>query len=155
MRVAIPVLLSLVFALGPNPGGAAAKAPPKPSGPKGTCAAITFRPLPQGGADGDATAGLYKSRFARLELHAKVANGTAGDYYLVANGNRLAAAPAQLPAAATSCAAAKHMPKPEAAASPCTGDRFTAVIAHAGKDRVALLFASAAGTWKFCSAGTF
>jgi hypothetical protein len=127
---------------------APAKAPP-------ACAAITFRPLPAGMPDGEQQAGMYKSRHARLELKADVKQGNPVDYYVTAGGKRVAAAPATLPEAAAKCAAAKKMPKPEAPASSCTGQRFTVVVAHAGDQRLALLYGQDGGSWRFCSAGTF
>jgi hypothetical protein len=127
---------------------APAKAPP-------ACAAITFRPLPAGMPDGEQQAGMYKSRHARLELKADVKQGNPVDYYVTAGGKRVAAAPATLPEAAAKCAAAKKMPKPEAPASSCTGQRFTVVVAHAGDQRLALLYGQDGGIWRFCSAGTF
>lgn len=127
---------------------AAQKAPP-------ACAAITFRPLPPGMADGEQQAGMYRSRHGRLELRAEVKQGTPGDYYVTSGGKRLAAAPASLPEVAASCAAAKKMPKPEGPASSCTGQRFTVIVAHAGNQRLALLYGLDGGSWRFCSAGTF
>jgi hypothetical protein len=47
------------------------------------------------------------------------------------------------------------MPLPQAAADPCTGDRFTMVVAHAGDKRYALLYAASGSNWRFCNAGTF
>jgi hypothetical protein len=106
-------------------------------------------------SDGEQQAGMYKSRHGRLELRGEVKQGTPVDYYVTTGGKRIAAAPAKLPEAAGSCAAAKKMPKPEAAASSCTGQRFTVVVAHAGDQRLALLYGQDAGSWRFCSAGTF
>src|SRR6266853_4021734 len=106
---------------------AAQKAPPN-------CAALAFRPVPSGMTDGEQQAGMYKSRHARLELHAQVKQGEPVDYYVVAGGKRLAAAPASLPEAALSCAEAKKMPKPGAPASSCSGQRFTVVLVHSGND---------------------
>jgi hypothetical protein len=125
-----------------------AKAPP-------ACAAIIFRPLPQGMSDGEQQAGMYRSRHARLELRASVKQGTPTDYYVTAGGKRVAAAPASLPEAAASCAAAKKMPKPETPAQSCTGQRFTVVVVHAGSERLSLLYGLDGGSWRFCSAGTF
>ena len=122
--------------------------------PAPACSALTFRPLPGGGTDGEQIAGTYKSRFARLELSATVQSGTAVDYHLAANGKRISGG-LQVPQAAADCAAAKKMPKPGTPQSPCTGERFTAVLAHAGDKRVALLYALNGGTWKFCDAGAF
>jgi hypothetical protein len=106
-------------------------------------------------SDGEQQAGMYRSRNGRIELRAEVKQGTPFDYYVTTGGKRIAAAPAKLPEAAASCAAAKKMPKPEAPASPCTGQRFTVVVAHAGDQRLALLYGEDGGSWRFCSAGTF
>ena len=103
---------------------------------------------------GEQIAGTYKSRFAKLELNGTVQNGTPTNYYLSANGKRISGA-SQVPQAAADCAAAKKMPKPGTPQSPCTGERFTAVLAHAGDKRIALLYALNGGIWKFCDAGAF
>jgi hypothetical protein len=132
---------------------AATTRPPGKAAP--TCGAITFRPLPPGMADGEQQAGMYRSRNGRLELRAEVKQGNAVDYFVTTGGKRIAAAPATLPEAAGKCAAAKKLPKPEAAASPCTGQRFKVVVAHAGEQRLALLYAEDGSTWRYCSAGTF
>jgi len=105
--------------------------------------------------DGEQQAGIYKSRHARLALHAQVKQGEPVDYFVLAGGKRLAAGPASLPEAATSCAAAKKMPAPGAPASSCTGERFTLVIAHTGNERLAMLYGLDGSTWRFCSSGTF
>ena len=57
-----------------------------------------------------------------------------------ANGKRIAGG-AQVPQAAADCAASKKLPKPGSPQSSCTGEKFTAVLAHAGENRVALLYA--------------
>lgn len=154
MRTLIAVILALALASAPS--AAAEKTSAKKAGAKGApaCAALAFRPLPAGGIDGEQTAGSYKSRFARLELRGTVQNGAPVNYYLVANGNRLASTP-QVPQAVSDCAGSKKMPQPGTAKEPCTGERFTAVLAHAGEKRVALLYALNGGTWTFCSAGSF
>jgi hypothetical protein len=149
-----PIALGIGLALAAAAFSAAAttkvpgKAPP-------ACAAITFRPLPQGMSDGEQQAGMYRSRNGRLELRGQVKQGTPVDYYVTTGGKRIAAAPASLPEAAANCAAAKKMPKPEAPASSCTGQRFTVVVAHAGEQRLALLYGEDGGSWHFCSAGSF
>jgi len=127
----------------------AAKEPP-------SCAAIRFRPLAAGMQDGEQDAGLYKSRFGKLEVHATVKGGEAQDYYVVANGKKLAPVSVGLPKSAASCAQQKKMPAPaasQAAASSCTGDAFTVVIDRAGNQRTALFYGHQNGAWKFCSAG--
>ena len=132
----------------------AANKPPAQKAPP-ACAAITFRPLPSGMTDGEQQAGMYKSRHARLALHAEVKQGEPVDYFVVAGGKRLATGPTTLPEAAASCAAAKKMPAPGTPASSCTGQRFTVVVAHAGNDRLAMLYALDGSAWRFCTAGSF
>jgi hypothetical protein len=105
--------------------------------------------------DGEQQAGMYKSRHGRLELRAEVKQGNPSDYYVTSAGKRIAATPSGLPEAAVACTAAKKMPKPDAPASSCTGQRFTVVVAHSGDQRLALLYGQEGGSWHFCSAGTF
>ena len=152
MGTKIAAAITLVFALIAVPAIAATKgagkAPP-------ACAAIHFRPLPPGMTDGDHQAGMYRSRLARLEVYGEVKQGNPVDYYVITGGKRINGVSANLPEEAANCAAAKKMPKPEAAASSCTGQRFTVVIAHAGDQRLALLYGEDGGSWHFCSAGAF
>ena len=149
--------LAVGFGLALSVPGVAAIAASKPPAQKAppACAAITFRPLPSGMTDGEQQAGMYKSRHARLALHAQVKQGEPVDYFVLAGGKRLAAGPASLPEAATSCAAAKKMPPPGTPASSCTGQHFTVVVAHAGNERLAMLYALDGSTWRFCTAGSF
>lgn len=146
----------LALAISTAASGAVEKTGVKKAGAKAApaCAALVFRPLPAGGADGEQTSGSYKSRFARLELRGTVQNGAANNYYLVAGGNRIAASP-QIPQAASDCAGSKKMPRPGPAKDACTGERFTAVLAHAGEKRIGLLYALNGGSWTFCSGGSF
>ena len=163
MKVALVAAIVVALGLTPGHGVAAVTSKTKPAktpvaavpkaGPG--CAALTFRPLPSGGADGEQTAGLYKSRFARIELHASVQNGAPTNYFLTANRNHLGAAPQALPDMVASCANTKRMPKPQGGSLTCTGNRFTAVVAHAGQQRVALLYGFDGIAWSFCSAGSF
>ena len=155
MRVLLAVLIGLGLAVAGPASFAAQKSglDPRAAAAPG-CAALVFRPLPSGTSDGEQTAGVYKSRFARLELNGTVQNGTPTNYYLSANGKRIAGG-AQVPQAAADCATSKKMPKPGSPQSSCTGEKFTAVAAHAGDKRVALLYALSGGTWKFCDAGAF
>jgi hypothetical protein len=153
MRSTLAVVVSLALGL-PVVAATAAHKPPAQKAPP-ACAAITFRPLPSGMTDGEQQAGMYKSRHARLALHAQVKQGEPVDYFVVAGGKRLAAGPASLPEAAASCAAAKKMPAPGTAASSCTGQRFTVVVAHAGNERLAMLYALDGSAWRFCTAGSF
>jgi hypothetical protein len=151
MRGIISVAIGTVVVFVAVTATAATKAPGKAPPP---CGAITFRPLPPGMPDGEQQAGMYKSRHARLELRADVKQGNPVDYHVTSAGKRLAALSGSLPEAAVSCAVKKKMPKPEAPAASCTGQRFTVVVAHAGEQRLALLYGQDGGTWRFCSAGT-
>jgi len=152
MQTTIIVAIGLGLAWAVFPAEAATRAPDKTPP---TCSAISFRPLPQGVPDGEQQAGMYKSRNGRLELRAEVKQGNPSDYYVTSAGKRVAAAPSSLPEAAVTCAAAKKMPKPETPASSCTGQRFRVLVAHAGDQRMALLYGQDGGSWHFCSAGTF
>jgi hypothetical protein len=152
MRTIFLAGTGVVLVLAALPTAAATKGPGKAPP---VCSAITFRPLPAGMADGEQQAGMYRSRHARIELRGDVKQGTPVDYYVTSGGKRVGAAPVNLPEAAASCATAKKLPKPEAPASPCTGHRFTVVVAHAGDERLALLYGQDNGSWHFCSAGTF
>jgi hypothetical protein len=119
------------------------------------CGALTFRAVAAGAADGEQQAGFYRSRYGTLALHAEIKQGQPTDYFVLADGKPLAAAPAALPNWAASCAAAKKLPKPETAASSCTGERFRVVLAHAGSERLALLYGLDGATWKYCRAGSY
>ena len=153
MRRTLAVGVGLALSLHAVAAAAANKPPAQKAPP--ACAAITFRPLPSGMTDGEQQAGMYKSRHARLALHAEVKQGEPVDYFVVAGGKRLAAGPASLPEAAASCAAAKKMPAPGTPASSCTGQRFTVVVAHAGSERLAMLYTLDGSAWRFCTAGSF
>jgi hypothetical protein len=137
------------------PGGASAatKAAAVEKGGPPSCAKIFFRPLVSGQNDGEQEAGLYKSRFGAIELKGTVKGGEATDYYLTAHNKKLNTI-GTVPAAATDCAKSKKLPAPAKAAASCTGDRFAALISHAGKDKVAVLYALHGRDWTACSAGT-
>ena len=138
--IALMGLASPALAAGPG------KTPP-------SCAAIAFRPVASGMTDGEQDAGMYKSRFGRIELKAKVKSGEAQDYYVEVNGKEPAAA-ASPPASLASCAQSKKLPPPAAASGACTGDGFKVVIEHAGNQRLVALYARSSKTWRFCRAGS-
>ncbi len=144
------------FSLGIMAVGAFAAAKhPAEKGPP-ACGALTFRAVASGAGDGEQQAGFYRSRYGTLALHADVKQSQPVDYFVLADGKRLGAAPAALPDWAVSCAAAKKMPKPAAAAvSPCTGQRFKVVLAHAGNERLGLLYGFDGSTWHYCNAGAY
>jgi hypothetical protein len=136
-------------------GAFAAAKHPAAKGPP-ACAALTFRAVASGASDGEQQAGFYRSRYGTLALHADVKGGQATDYFVLADGKKLAAAPATLPDWAANCAVAKKLPKPAAAgASPCTGQRFRVVLAHDAKERLALLYGFDGSAWHYCSAGAY
>jgi hypothetical protein len=150
MRLA-PILTSLtVFgALLALPGGAAlaaAKTPP-------ACSAITFRAVAPGTADGEQTAGLYKSRFGRIEVMATVKNGAATNYYVNVSGKPLKELSGELPASVAACAKAKRLAAPTSAAEHCTGDKLRVLIEHSGEQRYMLLYALHGREWHYCNAG--
>jgi hypothetical protein len=143
-----PVITALaVFgALIAGPALAAGKEPP-------ACAAITFRPVPPGLSDGEQNAGLYKSRFGRIEVMATVKNGEAVDYYVEVNGKppaKLAGAP---PASISACAKAKRLGPAANPPEHCLGDKLAVLIDHTGEQRYVLLYAHRGSEWHFCSAG--
>jgi hypothetical protein len=138
-----------VLALSMLPAAAAEKREPP------SCAAIAFRPVASGLTDGVQDAGLYKSRFGRIEVKANVKDGSSQGYFIEIDGKPLnKVAIADLPADAASCAKVKRLAAPATALDPCTGDRLTVLITHGGDKRYFLLFGHNGGSWRFCSAGS-
>jgi hypothetical protein len=154
MKRAVWALAGLILGM-VAAGAAAATKHPAEKGPP-ACAALTFRAVPSGAGDGDRQAGFYRSRYGTLALHADVKNGQPADYFVLADGKKLAAAPATIPDWAANCAEKKQLPKPAAtAAAPCTGQRFRVVLAHDASQRLALLYGYDGSTWHYCSAGSY
>lgn len=120
-----------------------------------SCAAIAFRPVPSGLNDGVQDAGLYKSRFGRIELKANVKGGSPQSYFVEINGKALTAVPAaDLPKVAANCAQVKRMSAPGKPLDPCSGDRLTVLITHSNDKRYFLLYGHASGAWHYCGGGT-
>lgn len=144
MKILIVALVGLVFAAAAASGLSAQNPAAKQTGakPAPACAALVFRPLPAGSADGEQLAGTYKSRFARLELRGTVQNGAPVTYYLMASGNRVVAVP-KLPQAAGDCAAAKKLPRP--------GRRRTPALASGSPPFWSI---SATSAWRFSTGST-
>jgi hypothetical protein len=154
MRGKIAACAGVMLGMSVLTAGAAAKHPLGKGPP--VCAALTFRAVATGTADGDQRAGFYRSRYGTLALHAEVKGGQASDYFVLADGKKLAAAPANLPEWALGCAGQKQMPKPAATAlTSCTGQRFRVVLAHDDKTRLALLYGYDGSAWHYCSAGSY
>ncbi len=116
------------------------------------CSAIAFRPILARTGDGEQDAGLYKSRFGRIEVKAIVRDGATQNYFVEINGKPLRDAQS-LPAAIALCAKAKRLPPPGAPDPACNGDQLQVLNVHNGDDRYVLLYAHHAGAWHFCSAG--
>jgi hypothetical protein len=123
-----------------------------PSSTPPNCSAIAFRPILARTGDGEQDAGLYKSRYGRIEVKATVKDGTAQNYFVEINGKPLASASA-LPNTIAFCAKAKRLPEPGTPDPACIGDQLQVLNVHNGDDRYVLLYAHRAGAWHFCSAG--
>jgi hypothetical protein len=143
----VATALTAVVAAAGNASQAAEKEPP-------ACAAITFRPVPSGLSDGDQNAGLYKSRFGRIEVIASVKNGEPVNYFVSVNGKPPAAISGALPASLAACAKAKRLGAIGNPPEHCVGDKLAVLIDHTGAQRFVLLYAHRSGEWHFCSAGT-
>ena len=118
------------------------------------CALIKFRAVPEGVGEGEQEAGMYKSRFGRINVMATVKNGRAENYYVTVDGKKLTPV-SSLPASVASCAQTKKMPAPPAtAASACAGSRLNVLIDRAGNQRILVLYALEGKKWTPCGAGT-
>lgn len=129
-----------------GPAMAAEKAAP-------ACASIAFHPVPAGLTDGQQDAGLYKSRFGRIEVKTNVKGGEAQGYFVEINGKPLGRVPGTLPASVVGCAKLKGLSAPSHPLQPCVGDRLVVLIGHNADDRYILLYGRSAGVSRFCSAG--
>lgn len=149
--------LALIAAAGLVLGGAL---PPSPAfaqsqkkGPP-ACAAISFRPISSGLADGEQDAGMYRSRFGKMELKATVQSGEPSNYYLTINGKKLEPMQGDLPKNVEPCLKSKHVAVPvKKQEGNCTGQRFRAVIDSTGKQKLVMLFGLKGNDWLLCSAG--
>ena len=150
-RVQFAVAAALVALVSFSAAAATTREPP-------ACSAMTFRPIPSGLTDGVQNAGLYKSRFGRIEVKANVKGGQAQGYFVEINGKPpTAVAAPDLPKNVVDCAKLKAYGAPGKAEEPCTGDRLAVLTAHSGDKRYTLLYGHegrGAEAWHFCSAGT-
>ena len=151
-------VVGLIMIVGLTGAAMAAAPKQKSAAPEKTppaCAAIAFRPVASGTTDGEQDAGLYKSRFGRIELKANVKGGAAESYFVEINGKPLSAVPAaNLPKEAENCAKVKRMSAPAKPLEPCSGDRLSVLITHHDDKRYFLLYGHSSGSWHYCSAGT-
>ena len=134
-----------LLASSPSPA-LAAKQPPN-------CAAIAFKPILSRSGDGQQDAGLYKSRFGRIEVKAAVKDGAVQRYFVEINGKPLDPIRGALPESLAACAKAKRLSPPTPSNSQCVGDQLTVLIDHSGDTRYVLLYVHHAGSWHYCSAG--
>ncbi|MEO5373560.1 MAG: hypothetical protein H7840_04705 [Alphaproteobacteria bacterium] len=133
-------------AMAPSPAAAKEKTPP-------TCAAISFRPVPPGMSDGTHDAGLYKSRFGKIEIKAEVKNGMAENYFMEINGKRPAPLASGIPKAAEPCLTSKHVRVPVVKQDKsCTGERFRVAIHNDGGRKLVMLFGLHGREWQLCEA---
>lgn len=146
-RLAVILGAAALVAAGTGSSQAApAKEPP-------SCAAITFRAIAPGMTDGEQDAGLYKSRFGRLELKAIVKNGEGQDYFMAVNGKKPQALATGIPKNAEDCLKSKNVAVPAKSSGPtCIGSRFRVVIDSSGGDKNLMLFGLQGKEWRFCNA---
>lgn len=145
--VAVAAVAALVGSLVLPAAAAERREPP-------ACAAIAFRPIAPGAGDGVQDAGLYMSRFGRIELKANVKGGVATGYFLDINGKPLKPVAARdLPRSAAACAKVKRLSAPAKPLDPCDGDRLTVLITHADGKRYFVLYGRTRKVWHYCSAG--
>lgn len=132
----------------------ATKSSPASSGQEPpACAAISFRPLVSGLADGEQDAGLYKSRFAKIEIKATVKTGEAQNYYMVLNGKKAEPLAGGAPKSSEQCLKSKNIGVPvKVQNNACTGSRFRVVIDSSGNQKTAMLFGLQGNSWLFCNA---
>ncbi|MSO76045.1 MAG: hypothetical protein EXQ87_03910 [Alphaproteobacteria bacterium] len=117
------------------------------------CAQISFRPLVPGAPDGEQAAGLYKSRFGKIEVKANVKGGEAQDYFMTINGKRPAAFGGPLPKHVETCLKAKHVVVPvKSQTGACLGGRFRVVVDRSAAPHLAMFFGLKGKEWHLCSA---
>ncbi|MBI1209641.1 MAG: hypothetical protein GC191_20455 [Azospirillum sp.] len=142
---ALAVLLVLATGIQTADAAAAKKGPP-------ACAAVSFRPVAAGVPDGDQDAGLYKSKYAKIELKALVKSGAPANYYMVINGKPPAALSGAIPKSAEPCLKSKHVAVPvKTIGGSCVGNRFRVVIDKSTGKSLALLFGLQGNDWYYCN----
>jgi len=117
------------------------------------CAALAFRAVGLGLADGEQDAGFYKSHLGKIEVLVLVKSGAVQNYFVQINGKALAPVPGDLPGGIAACAKAKRLAPPSSPDSVCTGDRLVVLIGHDSERHYVLLYVHRGDVWHFCSAG--
>ncbi|CAO3414381.1 hypothetical protein [Azospirillum doebereinerae] len=153
--ITMPSRLSAMLAAAALAGAAALAAVPAQAKEPPACAAVSFRTIAPGGPDGQQDAGLYKSRFGKIEIKTDVKGGQGTNYVMVLNGKTIEG-PANPPKLSESCLKSKHVKIPFAKqpAGSCTGSRFRVVIDRSGGKAVAAFFGLQGEDWAYCSATT-
>lgn len=149
MRLSSATLVATALSLALSaPALAQKKEPP-------ACAAISFRPIASGSPDGEQDAGLYKSRFGKIEVKASVKGGLASNYYMVVGGKKVDG-PANPPKVSEPCLKSKHVSVPFQKQSPgaCVGTRFRIVVDRSGGKPTLVFFGLQGNEWAYCSATT-
>lgn len=132
--------------LASGPALAAEKAP--------ACGAVNFKPLANTANDGEMTAGHYKSRFATIDLLARIQGGQAS-YHLRVNNQPIKPLAGDIPKSAYKCLESKHVKTPpQPVGGTCDGSRFRVAIDSSTKQKLYMLFALKGDDWKLCEAGT-
>ena len=148
-RIALAACLTSLFAFAAGSAQAAEKAAP-------ACGAISFRPIASGMSDGEQDAGLYKSRFVKIEIKATVKSGEPQENHMVLNGKAPTPLSGPLPKSVDACLRSKHVVVPvKPMEGACLGTRFRVVTQHEGKDRLAMFFGLKGSEWHLCSAAKF
>jgi hypothetical protein len=148
MKMIVGAMLGAALAGLAFPAQAAETKPP-------ACAAISFRPLTGAPTDGEMDAGLYRSKFGRIEIKTIVRDGRPGDYFMLVNGKAPAPIKGEIPKSAYGCLESKHVKVPPRSQSPtCTGSRLRVVIDSSGKEKLLMLFGLHGDDWKLCQAAT-
>jgi hypothetical protein len=118
------------------------------------CAGITFRPLNPGMPDGEHMAGMYNSRFGRLELMGRVQAGQPQSYNLLVKGKSLQPIAGEIPKTTHACLKSKNVKVPFERSDNCVGPRYRVVVDSSGKQKLFMLFTIKGEEWALCQAGT-
>lgn len=133
--------------LASGPALAAEKAAP-------ACGAVSFKPLLNTANDGEMTAGHYKSRFATIDVLARIQGGQAS-YHLRVNNQPIKPLAGDIPKSTYKCLESKHIKTPpQPVGGICEGSRFRVAIDSTTKQKLYMLFALKGDDWKLCEAGT-
>ena len=118
------------------------------------CGAVSFRPLANAANDGEMTAGHYRSRFATIDVLAKIQGGQA-TYHLRVDNQPVKPLAGDVPKSSFKCLESKNVKTPpQPIGGACNGSRFRVVIDSSTKQKLYMLYALQGDDWKLCEAGT-